>query len=194
MSFAPYSLRMIDIRNLGRVEKAEVASTLITEALRIRDFGSDATFFGFKNPVLTVVVPGRKNVRNTVYNHINQWEEAARSKYGLNRKKKLVNRIEIDGDRVLMNGEEMLLGQDAEYWLRYRNMPLPCLELRFFATFMNKTDCDIILATIGVPSMAGLLQLLAPLVDAQAVFLPLLEAYGIKVPASGVVSSEEGQD
>lgn len=188
-TFAPYSLRMVNLRSLGRLTVAGEAEKAVVEALRLRDFGCDATYFGFKSPVLTVIVPSRRDVKNTVFGLINKWEDEVKARYGLDKRVKLAHRVEIDGDRVLLNGDAVV-GQDAEYFLRYRGVPLPCLELRFFTTLMGGDECDVILATMGVPSMVGLIQLLAPLVDAQSIFQPLLQQYGIRVQAKEVEAVE----
>jgi hypothetical protein len=189
-TFAPYSLRMVNLRNLGRLAVAGEAEKAVIEALRLRDFGSDATYFGFKSPILTVMVPSRRDVKNMVFGLINKWEEEVKERYNLDRRVKLMHRVEINGDRILLNGEPVI-GQDAEYFLRYRGVPLPCLEFRFFTTLMGGDECDVILATMGVPSMVGLIQLLAPLVDAQSIFQPLLQQYGIRVAGEAEVVEGE---
>jgi hypothetical protein len=183
---APYSLRMISIRSLSKLTDQGEVERAVVEAMRLRDFGSDATFFGFKDAVLTVIVSSKQKTRNLVYRLISEWERAVKEKYEVDRRVRLVGRVEIDGGEVLFN-DHPLDEKQKEYYLRYKNFPLPCLEFRFFTSFPNGDYCDVILVTSGVPSIVGLLQLLAPLVDAYTIFQPLLEEYGVRVTEAEAV-------
>jgi hypothetical protein len=183
---APYSLRMISIKSLSKLTDQGEVERAVVEAIRLRDFGSDATFFGFRDAMLTVIVSSKQKTRNLVYRLIGELERAVKEKYEVDRKVRLVGRVEIDGDEVLFN-DNPLDEKQREYYLRYKSFPLPCLEFRFFTSFPNGDYCDVILVTSGVPSIVGLLQLLAPLVDAYTIFQPLLEEYGVRVKEAEAV-------
>ena len=178
MSFGRYSLRMIDLMNISTIPDG---GKLCEEALRVRSLKKEAKFFGFNDLVVSVILPWRKEVKNRVLKAFRDWENETCRKYNVSAKQRLLHYVEIEHDGgVLVDGEKVM-GEEEEHYQRYKNLPLPCLELRFTTVLQNNNECEVILTTVGIPSICGILQLLAPLTDSFQIFHELMEDYGIKV-------------
>ena len=143
------SLRCIKVDSLSGDEKIE--------AVRLRGAG-DFKHFGFDNLVVTVLIPGGMKEETVFENCFRKWEEAVKKEYGVKKDARLINVKIVD-----MNS-----ASDVEKWW-YTCVPLPAVILKF-----NTPKAQVVLATLGIASMVGLLELLAPLVDPFPIFRPVL--------------------
>ncbi len=174
---------MIDILNVSMIP--EHGSKLAEEAFRVIPFtdqSGGAKYFGFLGGVSVSLIYSwkRGGLRETLLKAFKEWENEAKRVYNVPEKRRLILHVELDESTVIVDGKQVF-NVEAEHYLRYRFLPLPVLELRLTAELVGGEKCEVILVTVGIPSIVGLIQMLAPLVNCRKVFSELLEAYGIKV-------------